>query len=84
MLDEDTYLTADGFDDAIIGVATPWQAGNKPVAIYDGVKCIEMLMDRLECCYSDAEEYFTFNVAGAYVGEQTPIFVFPPSDFSED
>ena len=25
--------------------------------------------------YAEAEEYFEFNVAGAYVGENTPVFV---------
>ena len=30
--------------------------------------------------YEEAVEYFEFNVAGAWVGEQTPIFV----DLKED
>lgn len=79
MIDEDaTYLTADGFEGALIGVATPWQANQQPVAIYDAVKCIEILTERMDCSYMEAEEYFSFNVTGAYVGEQTPIFVYPP------
>lgn len=77
MSTEDSYLTADGFDAAIIGIATPWQANQQPVAIYDAEKCIEILMANMDCDYEEAAEYFEFNVTGAYVGEQTPIYVYP-------
>ena len=44
------------------------------MAVYNKLKCIESLikegMDEEE-----AEEYFSFNVEGAYVGENTPIFL---------
>lgn len=64
-------LLADGFDEAFIGIG--WQFVT-PVAVYDKARCIEILksqgMDEI-----DAIEYFEFNVAGAYAGEQTPIFL---------
>lgn len=64
-------LTADGFDDAIIGIAHKF---NHAVVAYDWDKCIQVLMDG-GMDYTDALEYFTFNTIGAWVGENTPIFV---------
>lgn len=65
---ENELLTADGFDDAIIGI----EADSGRI-IYSVSKCIEILikngMDEEE-----AVEYFEFNVSGSYVGEKTPIW----------
>ncbi len=63
-------LLADGFEKAFIGTG---QQFNKEIAMYDYDKCIEILAEDMG--YEDAVEYFEFNVAGAYVGEETPIFV---------
>jgi hypothetical protein len=70
-------LTADGFDAAYIGIAELWgETGErKLVAAYDRNKCIKVLMHDMG--EEDAEEYFEFNVTGAYVGPYTPIFVTP-------
>lgn len=73
--DDDRPLLADGFEEALIGFATPWQNQHKKVAVYNRSKCIEILMDRDGMSDTDAEEFFEFNTEGAYVGEQTPIFV---------
>ena len=65
-------LLADGFDDAILGVAE--RCGQPTLVAYDRCRCIDILvaqgMDREE-----AEEYFEFNVAGAWLGEQTPVWI---------
>jgi len=34
--------------------------------------------------YEAAEEFFEFNVAGAYVGERTPMYMMPIADLSPD
>lgn len=60
------WLIADGFDDAIMGVS-----GDK--VVYSVSKCIEIIAEDMS--EEDAWEYFEYNVRGAYVGEQTPIFV---------
>lgn len=66
-------LFADGFDKAILGVAWSY---DKPLAVaYDKDKCIKILMERDGMNEADASEFFTYNVEGAYVGEQTPVFV---------
>ncbi len=71
---ESVYL-ADGFEEAFVGIG--WQA-SKPFAVYDRSECIKILMRDMS--HEDAEEYFEFNVQGAYVGENTPVFMSKPSD----
>ena len=63
-------LTADGFDKAIIG-----RCSRTFNYIYSSNMCIEILMVDSEMEYEEACEYFYFNVADAYVGEGTPIFM---------
>lgn len=73
--DED-LLTADGFDDAILGVGT--RCGQLPIVVYDVAKAIDILITRDGMSYEEAEEFFTFNVEGAWVGEQTPVWLRVP------
>jgi len=65
-----SFLQADGFDDAIIGVDNKVEK-----LVYSRAKCIEVLVTRDNMSHIDAIEYFEFNVAGAYMGEKTPIWV---------
>jgi hypothetical protein len=67
-MNNQTTLFADGFDEAIIGLEY-----NTNRVIYSVEKCIEIL--REDMSWEDAMEHFDFNIAGAYVGEQTPIFI---------
>jgi hypothetical protein len=73
-------LTADGFDEAVVGICRGF--GSSPVVAYDRDKCIAIIIasssnDDLtdEEAYNEAEEYFEFNIAGAYVGDNTPVFL---------
>lgn len=68
--DDEEVLLADGFEDAFVGIGR--QFGN-PVAVYDRSKCIKILTE--DMTEEEAEEYFQFNVEGAYVGKNTPIFL---------
>tara|TARA_R110000751_G_scaffold253279_1_gene352874 strand:+ start:404 stop:697 length:294 start_codon:yes stop_codon:yes gene_type:complete len=68
----DGATLADGFEEALIGFGTRFTS---PVAIYDVSKCINILVERDGMSYEIAEEYMTFNVLGAYVGDSTPIFI---------
>jgi hypothetical protein len=72
LYDDETVVLADGFEDAFVGIGR--QFGN-PVAIYNRTKCIEILMN--DMTYEEAEEHFSFNVEGSFVGKQTPIFLEP-------
>lgn len=66
--DGEELITADGFDDAIIGI-DPYSLR----IIYSTKKCIDILMDQ-EMTMEEAIEYFDFNVSGTYLGEKTPIW----------
>ena len=79
-VEDETFLKADGFDEAIIGTAygTTVSDDEGPVLVYDMQKCIDILMDgAVDMTREEAIEYFDFNVLGAFVGPQTPIFVNP-------
>jgi|APSaa5957512535_1039671.scaffolds.fasta_scaffold188302_2 hypothetical protein len=67
-------IIADGFDDAIIGLS--WDSK----VVYDANKCIEILIGEDEITYDDAIEFLEFNTFSAYVGENTPIFIYPMND----
>lgn len=67
---DEGFLKADGFDDAIIGIDSK---GYK--LVYSVSKCLDILMKDNGMDFEDAYEYFYYNVEGAYVGEQTPIWV---------
>ena len=66
---EDEFLIADGFDDAVIGVD---YASTR--LIYSCKKCLKILIEDEGMEPEDAIEHFQYNVAGAYVGEKTPIW----------
>jgi len=65
-------LLATGFDDAYLGLV--WRKGMEPVALYSYDKVISILMDQ-GMDELEAEEYFNFNVADAWVGDYTPAWV---------
>ena len=69
-LDEEEITLADGFADAFLGIGRQF---GKPIAVYSRRKCIEVLMRDMD--EEQAEEYFEFNLAGAWVGESTPIYL---------
>ena len=73
--DENTsgILLADGFDDAFVAVT--YTINNVYCAVYDYDKCIQVLCANDGMEYDEAREYFEFNVLGAYVGVQTPLFI---------
>ena len=64
---EDELLTADGFDEAIIGIDETSMR-----LIYSVSKCITIL--EKDMSRDEAIEFFEFNVSGAYVGDKTPIW----------
>jgi hypothetical protein len=65
---DEEFLIADGFDAAVIGVEV-----HSMRLIYSVSKCIDILIEEgME--HEDAIEHFEYNVSGAYVGEQTPIW----------
>ena len=70
ILAEEECLTADGFDDALVGCSY----GADVVAVYDVNKMIGVLVNQ-GMDSDDAIEFLEYNVIGAYVGEKTPIYI---------
>lgn len=63
-------LIADGYDEALVGVTTDG------LAVYDNYKIISILMERDGMDEDEAIEFFDFNIAGSYMGKETPIFMY--------
>ena len=70
ILEEEECLTADGFDEALVGCTY----GANVVAVYDINKMVEILMKE-GSDYDDAVEFLDYNVFGAYLVEKTPLYV---------
>ena len=67
-------LTADGLEDAAVGVAWVHREGGVfPVVAYDRDKTLDLLAETMG--KDGAVEWFTHNIEGAYVGPYTPIWV---------
>lgn len=64
-------LTADGFDEAIVGLA---RRPNLIAAAYDVNKILQIMVDG-GMAPDEAREYFEFNVVDAWVGENTPVYI---------
>lgn len=67
--EEEEFLKADGFDEAIIGVDE-----TNMKLIYSVSKCIQILCRDMS--EEDAMKFFNYNVSGGYVGEKTPIWCY--------
>jgi hypothetical protein len=68
---EESVMFADGLEEAFIGIG---YQNYSPVAIYSKSKAIQCFIKE-GMNEEQAYEYFDYNVAGAYVGEATPIFL---------
>ncbi len=66
-------LLADGFDDCIEGLCL--QFGQLPIVAYNYEKCVNLLIERDGMSRLEAEEYIDFNVIGAYLGPNSPVFI---------
>jgi hypothetical protein len=70
---DENFMKADGFDDCIIGVSHRF--GEPLVLAYDEEKVIKKLMKRDKMTRETALEYYTYNIIGAWMGKQTPLFI---------
>lgn len=65
-------LRVDGFNDCIIGICM--RAGQSDIIAYDKVKVLAKLeSDGMDA--DDTLEWFTFNILGSHMGEETPCFI---------
>lgn len=63
---------AESYDKCILGIAS--RIGMDDCVAYDLTKVIDELMSQ-GMDREDAQDFFAFNMAGAYVGTRTPIFI---------
>jgi len=69
---DDTVLV-DGFEDAFVGMTEVFN--RPPLATYDRGKCIEMIMASEKVDVYEAVDIFDYNIAGNWVGDNTPVFI---------
>ena len=67
-------LLADGLEEALVGTTTGMYPLRGPVAVYDRQRCVEVFM-RKGMNEEEADEWMSYSVEGAFVGEGTPVFV---------
>jgi hypothetical protein len=65
------FMSEPEYDDAIIGVME--RAGGSPVIAYDTQKILEILERSMPM--EDAQEFFEYNILGAYMGDRTPVYI---------
>ena len=65
-------MFAEGFDDCILGTVSRF--GAPTLVLYDEERVIQKLMSRDGMDRDTAEEFFSVNIIGAWVGEGTPAF----------
>jgi hypothetical protein len=73
---DDNFLVADGLNEAVIGLDEQSMR-----LVYSVSKCISILKED-GMTEEEALEHFSYNVSGAYVGEQTPIWCNDSYDLS--
>jgi hypothetical protein len=66
-------ILCDGFNDAIIGMAERINLG--PVVAYSVEKMLDIMIARDGMTYEEALEYYDYNIAGAWLGDNTPIYI---------
>lgn len=84
-LQDEEIILFDGLESAFLGIATRFEpivtengdrgGTHRNFAVYSYEKIIEGLVaDGMDI--TDAQEYFSFNIEGAYVGETTPAILY--------
>lgn len=83
---EEALMLPEKYDSAIIGVA---ERINLTVVAYDSAKLVELIAEEMSpdiedvSMYGDIEtakynmalEYYDYNIKGAWLGENTPVFI---------
>lgn len=68
-------IRMDGLDEACVGWTGSWSGNERPIRlVYDENKIIEILMEQ-GMDSEEAMEFYEFNIAGAYLGANTPVII---------
>jgi hypothetical protein len=66
-------IKLDGLDEAILGIVEEF--GNSPRILYSKNKILNILSEKDGMTWSEAEEFYDYNILGLYAGEQNPVFL---------
>ncbi len=66
-------ILLDGLESAIVGITDEFGTGRR--MLYSKDKIISILQERDGMTWSEAEEFFDYNIKGGYFGEQNPVFL---------
>jgi hypothetical protein len=64
----------DGYQDCLVGITTADNSDN-PVAVYSTLCIINKLMRTEAMDYDEANEYYSYNIAGSYMGQHSPLYI---------
>jgi len=67
-------ILLNGLDEAILGVVEEFGAVGCRI-LYSKHKILTILCERDGMTWSEAEEFYDYNILGLYAGEQNPIFL---------
>ena len=69
----DGAILLDGLESAIIGIVQEFGNGNR--ILYSKQRILEILQERDQMTYDDAEEFYDYNILGLHAGEQNAVFL---------
>ena len=78
LVDIDQYaegaVLLDGLESAIVGIVEDFGSSGRRM-LYSKQRILDILQERDLMTYSEAEEFYDYNIIGLYAGEQNPIFL---------
>lgn len=78
VVDIDEYaegaVLLDGLEEAIVGIVEDFGSPGRKM-LYSKAKILDILQERDLMTYSEAEEFFDYNILGLYAGEQNVVFL---------
>jgi hypothetical protein len=78
VVDIDEYaegaILLDGLEGAIVGIVEDFGSPGRKM-LYSKREILNILQERDLMTYSEAEEFYDYNIVGLYAGEQNPIFL---------
>ena len=77
---DEEIMLMDGFEEAFIGFSR--RCGQPTLATYSFDKMIQVLVERDEMDVIEAEEYISYNCAGAWMGELTPVILYEHGEYN--
>jgi hypothetical protein len=76
---DEEIMLMDGFEEAFIGFSR--RCGQPTLATYSFNKMLQVLTDRDGMDVLEAEEYISYNCAGAWMGELTPVILYECEEY---